>query len=103
VPPPNAIGKLFQVFISPEGTPPDLDPEGPGFAGSFVFFGQPHDHGAPVSFTIPIDGALDRMSQAGRLRAGEQISFSLIAAGQEATAPGAAESGELQSVHVEVL
>ncbi|WP_457663782.1 tyrosinase family protein [Sinorhizobium medicae] len=79
--PPMDVGGLnFLVFISPEGTTPDLNPDGPDFAGSFEFFGVRHHHTDTVSFTIPIDKALDRLIEDGRLKAGEPIDFAVVVA-----------------------
>ena len=80
IPPMDVGGLSFQVFIYPQRSTPDLDLGGPEFAGSFEFFGVRHRHTGPVTFTIGIDEALDRMIEAGLLKAGEPIEFSVVVA-----------------------
>ncbi len=94
VPPSRAIGQVFQLFISPQGVAASMESSADDFAGSFVFFGQPHGHG-PVQFTLRIDDTLDRLIANGTLTEGAPLSFSLHMAG--------GGSAALQSVDVKVL
>ncbi|RCW87099.1 tyrosinase family protein [Paracoccus lutimaris] len=92
--PPQDVGGLsFDVFLHPTGTQPVLNPEGPEFAGSFEFFGTRLHHVAPVSFTIPIDAALDQMQKAGTLLAGQPFLVSVAIA----------DDGEERSIGAELL
>lgn len=103
IPPMQAQGQVFRLFISPEGEAADLDPNGPEFAGSFSFFGQPH-HPKPTTFTLPIDKTLDRMQAGGLLDSGDPIAFTLVTAGSGAVITRErTDAGQLQSVDVQVL
>lgn len=94
VPPKNAIGEVFQLFISPQGEAPSMDSNADDFAGTFTFFGQPHAHGE-AQFTMSIDAALDRLIENGTLADGAPLSFTLR------TSDGG--TSELKSVDVHVL
>ncbi|RVH46952.1 tyrosinase family protein, partial [Sinorhizobium meliloti] len=74
--------------------------DGPDFAGSFEFFGVRHHHTDTVSFTIPIDKALDRLIDDGRLKAGEPIDFAVVVAQEgkrvEGSMPAKAQLTDIQ-------
>ncbi|WP_420014208.1 hypothetical protein [Tateyamaria sp.] len=94
---------MFRLFISPEGADADMDPNGPEFAGSFSFFGQPH-HQVPTTFTLPIDKTLDQMQDSGVLEPGAPIAFTLVIAGSGTVITSErTDAGQLQSVDVQVL
>ncbi|WFU07265.1 tyrosinase family protein (plasmid) [Rhizobium sp. CB3171] len=100
--PPMEVGGLnYLVFIFPEGTTPDLDPDGPQFAGSFEFFGVRHKHTGTVSFTIPIDKALDTLIKNGTLKAGEAIDFAVVVA-QESKRVEGSMPAETQLTDIQV-
>ncbi|WP_299618913.1 tyrosinase family protein [uncultured Tateyamaria sp.] len=103
IPPAQAQGQVFRLFISPEGADADMDPNGPEFAGSFSFFGQPH-HPVPTTFTLPIDKTLDQMQESGVLEPGAPIAFTLVIAGSGTVITSErTDAGQLQSVDVQVL
>jgi len=102
VPPAHARGKVFDLYISPQGQSPILGADSPQLASSFAFFG--HAHGMETGFTASIDDALDRLTADGTLSEGAELSFSLVIAGTDQTIPVSVETnGQLRSVNLHVL
>ncbi len=98
-PPPHSRGKVFDLYISPEGQPAELGQDSPELAGSFAFFG--HSHSAETKFTVSIDAALDRLTASGLLAEGAGLSFTLAVAGSDETVAASVEAnGALHSVNV---
>ena len=101
-PPAHSRGKVFNLYISPEGQSAKLGQDSPELAGSFAFFG--HSHITETKFTVSIDEALDRLTQAGLVKEGAALSFTLAIAGSDETvAANVKTTGALQSVNVHVL
>ena len=102
VPPVGSRSRVFDLYMTPEGSDPIFGLDSPEYVGSFAFFG--HGHTEETGFTVAIDPVLDRLTEAGLLTEGAQISFSLVEAGTNADVPATIEtSGNLQSVDVHVL
>lgn len=105
-PPAELRGLSFDVFISPKGAKPDTSGNSPEFAGSFEFFGMAQSHGHPVTATLDITDALERLKKAGVLKDGEEVDFTVQAA---ETGPGpdrkslAPIEGTLKSVAIEAI
>jgi hypothetical protein len=73
-----AAGVRFNVYLSPSELPSDLSVRADHYVNSVSLFGHSTDHSAsPVSFTIPIREALERMAERGEL--GDKLSVSIIA------------------------
>lgn len=71
VPPVHAEGLRFNVYVAAAGTRPDLDPEGPNYAGSYTLFGHgAAEHAAhPITFTVPLREVLENLAASGAVTA----------------------------------
>ncbi|MBL3554190.1 tyrosinase family protein [Rhodovulum sulfidophilum] len=80
-PPRELKGLSFDVFLSPGGEMPELSEDGPGFAGSFEFFGMLHGHDHDFTAVIDVTDAVARLREAGTLRESGAIDVTLAASG----------------------
>lgn len=101
-PPMNADGLVYNVFVHAKGAPVNLDVEGPGFAGSFSFFGTGHHKRGPSTFAIAISDAVNKLKASGALDNNQSIEVAVIADTVSGEVPLAADSIEVQLQSVKI-
>lgn len=76
-PPPNPKGVRYHVFVNPPENELALDSEHPSYAATFEFFGGMH-HAHPVTFTVPLDQALQDLTAAKMLDASKPLNVVVV-------------------------
>ena len=75
-PPSDTKNIRFHVFVNPPDNELALDANHPSYAGTFEFFGRMH-HAHPMTFTVPLDDALNDQRAAGTLRS-DQLNIVIV-------------------------